>query len=71
MGHFRVKSANFDLKMKEFLAARCSFFRKSAAQDKQKMAENLGSKQNFEWFWGNFGPFVVKSGRAQLTSRPC
>lgn len=33
------------------------------------MGGNLGPKQNFEWFWSNFGPIVVKSGRPDLTSQ--
>jgi hypothetical protein len=55
--------------MKENRAARCPIFRKSFSRGKLKMAESCGPKQNFECFWGNFGPFVVKSGRPDLTSR--
>jgi hypothetical protein len=66
-----VKSADFAMKMKEFLAARCPFFKKFCSQVKLKMAETKGQKQNFGWFGVNFGPIVVKSGRPDLTSRPC
>jgi hypothetical protein len=45
-----VKSANFAMKMKDFLAARCPFFRKFCSQGKLKMAKSLGQKQNTEWF---------------------
>jgi hypothetical protein len=69
LGHFAVKSANFAMKMKEILAARCPFFLKSASQVKLKMGETMGRKQNFGWFGVNFSPIVVKSGRPDLTSR--
>lgn len=57
------------MKMKEFLAARCPFFRKFCSKGKLKMGEIMGQKQNFGWFGVNFSPIVVKSGRLDLTSR--